>query len=484
MLTLEYEKYDALGLAALVNAGEVAPVELMQCAIELARSRGAALNALCYERFDDSLLLAKSVAPRGTFGALPFLLKDSALPARRFPSCLGSQLLKDITFKFDATLVERFERHGLLAFARTCVPEFCMAPTTEAAANGGPTLNPWDPTRSPGGSSGGAAVAVASAIVPLAHANDGGGSIRIPASCCGIYGLKPSRGLVPLGPARGEGWGGLAVEGVLSRSVRDTAAALDAIAGYEPGAPYASPARASSYLALLERPFERPLRIAQWAGTWNDVAVDAQCTVAVARAGALLRSFGHEVVETALPPIDYAAFVESLIDVLATNVYVTVKGAVGGRPAAEWRDRLEPALFDGYEVGKSITAERYVAAITMFHSVGRRIERHLATFDLALTPTLTQPPLPLGVLRTDTDFRSFRRAASSYTMFLAICNASGQPAASIPVHWTTSGLPIGVQLIGRFGGEDRILRLSAQLESVVRWGERRPSTLVRQSARA
>jgi amidase len=184
-----------------------------------------------------------------------------------------------------------------------------------------------------------------------------------------------------------------------------------------------------------------------------------------------------------LPPIDYSAFVESLIDVLATNVYITVNGVTRGRPAAEWRAQLEPALFDGYEVGKSITAERYVEAITMFHSVGRRIERHLGTFDLALTPTLTQPPLPLGVLRTDTDFRSFRRAASSYTMYLAICNASGQPAASIPVHWTASGLPIGVQLIGHFGGEERILQLSAQLESAVRWGARRPSMLAGQSGR-
>jgi amidase len=260
----EYQRFDGLGLAALLYEGSVSPRDLMTCAVELARLRAAPLNALCYEQYDESLALAASVTKKGAFGAVPFLLKDSGLASTRFPTSIGSNLFKDLRTAYDGTLTQRFDRAGFLPFARTTVPELCMAPTTEAAHNGGPTCNPWDPTRSAGGSSGGAAIAVATRVVPVAHGNDGGGSIRIPAACCGVYGLKPSRGLVPMGPARGEGWGGLAAEGVLSRTVRDTAAALDAIAGYEPGAPYAAPATPASYLELLNSANARPLRIARW----------------------------------------------------------------------------------------------------------------------------------------------------------------------------------------------------------------------------
>jgi amidase len=193
MLASEYETLDGLDLSALLNDGKVAPEEIMQCAIALARERAPKLNALCYERYEESLRFARMAQLRGVFGALPFLLKNSGLASIRFDSNNGSRLLTDTQFKFDATLVRRFERAGLIPFARSHVPEFCMAPTTEAAVNGGPTRNPWDPSRSAGGSSGGAAAAVAAGIVPIAHGNDGGGSIRIPASCCGIYGLKPSR---------------------------------------------------------------------------------------------------------------------------------------------------------------------------------------------------------------------------------------------------------------------------------------------------
>jgi amidase len=474
MYAAEYQWMDALELSALLRNRQVTALELMDCAINLAKSRGVPLNALCYERFEESRSLAAGAEVRGVFGAVPFLLKDSALPSKRFASSLGSRLLKGMSFKFDATLLERFDAAGLIPFARTTVPEFCMAPTTEAAANGGPTLNPWDRSHSAGGSSGGAAAAVAARIVPLAHANDGGGSIRIPASCCGVFGLKPSRGLTPLGPSRGEGWGGLAVEGVISRSVRDTAAALDAVAGYESGAPYAAPARPASYCALLTEPFEQPLRIARWTHAWNDIALHPECVTAVDRVVDVLRARGHEVTDTPPPPIDYPMFIEALIDVLATNAHATVQAFTGGQAPEEWRASLEPALYDACEIGRSVTAARYVSAINTFHSVGRRIARHLAGFDLALTPTLAQPPLPLGTLRTDTDFRSFRRAVSKYTPFLPICNASGQPAASVPVHWTPTGLPVGVQLIGQYGREDLILRVAADLEIDLPWRMRHP----------
>jgi amidase len=474
MFSTEYESFDALGLAELLRSGQVTPLELMDCAIELTRARDPALNALCYERFEEARNLASQGELKGAFAAVPFLLKDSALASKRFPTSIGSVLFNDIHFNYDSTLVKRFDAAGLISFARTAVPELCMAPTTEAIRNHGPTRNPWDLTRSAGGSSGGAAAAVAAGIVPIAHGSDGGGSIRIPASCCGVYGLKPSRGLLPMGPSRSEGWGGLAVDGVLSRTVRDTAAALDAVGGDEPGAPYAAPAAPSSYLQLLDQRSECPLRIAKWVTAWNNIVLAPECLEAVKCAETLLRAAGHDVVEAPLPNLDYAAVVEAHINVLTANIAVAVNGMVKGLPESEWRSKLEPAIFDGYSLGQALSAAEYVSAINTFHSVGRRLENYMATFDLILTPTLTQLPVKLGEITMQTDFLSFRRKVSKYTTFLAITNASGQPAASVPVHWTQGGIPVGIQLIGHFGREDQILQVSAQLEASAPWSHRRP----------
>lgn len=476
MFPLEYTRFDALGLASLLHSGEVSAKELMASAIELARARAPDLNVLCYERYEESQDIAASAQLQGVFGAVPFLLKDSAIASRRFPSGLGSRLFRDLRFKYDATVVSRFSSAGLIPFARTTVPELCMSPTTEASANGGPTRNPWSLDRSAGGSSGGAAAAVAAGIVPLAHGNDGGGSIRIPASCCGLYGLKPSRGRVPMGPARGEGWGGLVVEGVLSRTVRDTAAALDGIGGGESGAPYAAPSAPESYLRSLQHEFDRPLRVAIWTTAWDDIEVDPECTVGVMRAATLIREAGHEVFELPPPPIDYGRFVEAHMAVLAANIVVSVNGMVKGRPIEDWRADLEPAILDGYHLGSTLSAEQYIGAINTFHSVGRRVARHMAGADIILSPVLTRPPARLGEFSAQTDFRSFRRNIGRYTTFLAITNASGQPAASVPLHWSASGLPIGIQLIGHFGCEDQILKLSAQLEAAAPWAERLSTT--------
>lgn len=474
MLQSEYRSHDALGLAERVRAGEVSPAHLMRCAVEAAAALNPRLNALTYARLDESHDLARRMRSDGPFAGVPFLLKDSGLASRRFPSSLGSRLFEDTRFEVDATLTARFEAAGLIPFARSTVPEFCMAPTTEAVRNGGPTRNPWDLGRSPGGSSGGAAAAVAAGIVPMAHGSDGGGSLRIPASCCGLFGLKPSRGLVPCGPLRGEGWGGLTADGVLSRSVRDTAAALDAVAGPEIGAPYASPPRPASYLGTLARPFDRPLRIARWSSAWDDIPVAAECLDALNAAERVLTSLGHEVIDAPLPRFDFGGFLEGFVDVLAANIAVAVNGKVRGRPEAEWRDLLEPALLDGYRIGRSLSAEAYVLAITRFHGLSRLFETYLADYDVVLSPTLTQVPAPLGQISTATDFRSFRRTVGRYTTFLAVINASGQPAASLPLHWTDEGLPVGIQIVARFGAEDTLLRLSAQVEEAVPWAARRP----------
>lgn len=468
----EYERLDGLALAELLRRGEVTPPELMETALELAEQRNPPLNALCYLRGEEALDQARRAKPRGRFGALPFLLKDSGLASTFLPSSVGSRLFAGMTSTIDATLQTRFLADGFLPFGRTTVPEFCMAPTTEAVQNGGPTRNPWDLTRSSGGSSGGAAVAVATGIVPVAHGSDGGGSIRIPATCCGVYGLKPSRGLVPYGPQRGEGWGGLAVDGVLTRTVRDTAAALDGIAGMELGQPYAAPARPDSYLARLELPFDRPLRIAVWTEAWDDIAIDAECLAAVRRAEEVLTGLNHEVRRQAPPPLKYSAFIGAIIDLMCASVAMTVNGFLLNKPAPDLRDLLEPAILDAYHRGTRLGAESYALAITRFHSIARLMAQYMQDCDVILTPTLTQLPAPLGTLSMAEDFETFRRKAGRYTAFLAIINASGQPAASVPLHWTTSGLPVGVQLIGRFGAEDTILRLSAQMERVEPWIDR------------
>jgi amidase len=469
MLSGEYVELDGLGLASALRDGKISPIELMRVAIYLAEKRGSALNALCHRQFHASLDRASKAQLRGAFGAIPFLLKDSGLASRELPSSIGSRLFSNTYFQSDSTLAERFSAAGLMGFARTTVPELCMAPTTEAVENGGPTVNPWDQTRSSGGSSGGAAVAVATGIVPIAHASDGGGSIRIPASCCGVFGLKPSRGLLPMGPARGEGWGGLAVDGVVSRTVRDTAAVLDAVAGSDPGAPYAAPPTPTSFLSNLNKPFNRPLRIAKWVATWNDITVDPECLAAVNQAEQLLQQVGHEVVEVGVPQLNYDGFVISLINVLAANAVVAIDGVTHRKKRDQWSTLLEPAILDAYDYGKTLRAEDYVLAIMQFQKISRVMEAFMSGFDLILTPTLTQLPAKLGTLTMEDDFKSFRLRAAKYTTFLAIINASGQPAASVPLYWTESGLPVGVQLIGHFGGEDTILRVSAQLESSSAW---------------
>lgn len=470
----DYESHDGLGLAALLKSKQVSALELMRSAIAQAEAKNPPFNALCYVKTDEALELAASAAERGSFGALPFLLKDSGLASTFLESSIGSRLFAGTRFPGDATLTRRFVADGFLPFGRTTVPEFCMAPTTEAVANGGPTRNPWDRSRSAGGSSGGAAVAVATGIVPIAHGSDGGGSIRIPAACCGIFGLKPSRGLVPIGPYRGEAWGGLAVDGVLTRTVRDTAAALDGIAGMELGAPYAAPAIPGRYLEQLHGRPDRGLRIARWSTAFDDIPVAPECVSAVDHAARLLAALGHDIVDAPLPPIRYGSFLKAHQDVLAASVRLSVNGKVHHDQNSDWESRLEPAMRDAYHLASTLSAEDYALAITRFHTVGRQLAVYMTDYDYILTPTLTQLPARLGMLTMDDEFRSFRNKVAQYTTFLAIINASGQPAASLPLYWTADGLPVGVQLIGRFGDDAGLLGLSAQLEEAAPWRGRRP----------
>lgn len=469
MQNQEYVKLDGLGLAALLRAGEVTPKELMECAIRLARELAPTLNALSYEQYEASLALAREWSQRGTFRGIPFLLKDSGLASTRLASSLGSALFNDMGYTHNATLVDRFETAGFIPFARTTVPELCMAPTTEALRNGGATRNPWDPGRSAGGSSGGAAAAVAAGIVPVAHGSDGGGSIRIPASCCGIFGLKASRGLVPMGPFRGEGWGGLAVDGVLSRTVRDTAAAMDAIAGAEAGAPYVGPVFETKFLASVEEGLTRPLRIGLWRKPFGDLALAPECLAGLEVTAKLCASLGHDIVEMETPSFDYDGFVDAHAEVLAANIVLSVDARLKllGRSLRE--EDLEPAIRDGYEMGKSVSASVYAAAINRFHAIGRLMDACMHGVDVLMTPGLVQLPARLGELAMTGSFSGFRRRVGRYSTFFALINASGQPAASLPTYWTADRLPVGTQIIARLGRDDLILQLAAQIEATGTW---------------
>lgn len=478
MHTNDYENLDGLALARLLEQGEVTSAELMDCAIALAETRNPALNAITYPRYEASRQIASDWTARGPFRGIPFLLKDSGFAHRRFPSSIGSALFNDTTYQYDATVAGRFEAAGLIPFARTTVPELCMAGTTEALRNGGATRNPWDATRSAGGSSGGAAAAVAARIVPVAHGSDGGGSIRIPAACCGVYGLKPSRGRVPMGPNRGEGWAGMSTDGVLSRSVRDTAAALDMISDYEPGAPYAAPPKPRSFLEAVREQAPRRLRVGVLRQAWNGIGIAAECQSAVDHAASLLESLGHDVFEAALPAIDYDGFVHAHGSILASNIVVAVDArlAVLGRALRD--DDLESVIRDGYDVGKRLDAVSYIDAVSRLHAVGRAFAAAMAGLDVLLTPTLAQLPCKLDYLALNTadglGFRAYRARAATYSTFLPVINGAGLPAASLPLWWTDAGLPVATQLIGHFGREDIVLELSAQLERAAPWAGRTP----------
>ena len=471
----DYEKLDGLGMAQLLANGDTTPEALLKCAVQLAHERNPSLNCLTYSEVDAALARAKAWTLKGPFQGVPFLLKDSGVASKHFKSSLGSRLFDDMSYDFDATVVQRFDDAGFIPFARSTVSELCMGPSTEAVRNGGATRNPWDADRSVGGSSGGAAAAVAARIVPVAHGSDGGGSIRIPAACCGVYGLKPSRGRVPMGPTRGEGWGGMASDGVISVSVRDTAAALDVIGIYEPGAPYAAPEKASPYLQIVKNENAPRLRIGVWREAWNGIEIASQCQDAVSHAASLCQELGHQVSDVPLATIDYEAFVRAHGTILATNIALAVDArlAVLGHELRD--DSLEPVIREGYFIGKSIGASQYVQAVQTLHAIGRAFASAMRDVDILLTPTLTQLPALQGYLALDnTGFWNFRHRVSRYATFLAVVNAAGNPAASLPLSWTPQGLPVAVQLIGHFAREDMVLALSAELERAAPWADRRP----------
>ena len=404
---------------------------------------------------------------------MPFLLKSLSANLAGTPATLGSRLFADFVPIRDSTLVERYKRAGLVIFGVTTTPEMGLSASTETSLSG-TTRNPSNLERSPGGSSGGSGAAVAAGIVPVAHGSDGGGSIRIPASACGLFGLKPTRGRTPSGPMAGEGWGSLATSHVISRSVRDSAAVLDATHGPAPGDPYCAPAVQGSYLAAVGADPGR-LKIALQLEPLSGVAVAPECRDAVLDAARLLAALGH-VVEEARPEGVWEELQAASWVLIASNVRLALRRraqALGRKLGPGDVDRVTWAAVE--EAG-SMTAEAYADAIQTIHRHSRRMAGFHRTYDVLMSPTLATPPVALGAHHMDNpDLAAWRDAMRTFSPFTSSFNMSGQPAMSVPLAWTPDGLPLGVMFAAGFGEEATLFRLAGQLEAARPWRHRRPA---------
>jgi amidase len=463
---------DATAQADLVRRREVKPIELVDAAIERIERLNPTINAVITPMYDLAIKAASEPLPDGPFTGVPFMLKDliAAYGGVRFT--FGSALLRDFVVDHDSELVARHKRAGLIVLGKTNLPEFGILPTTEPHFFG-PTRNPWNTAHSAGGSSGGSAAAVASGMVPMAHGNDGGGSIRIPASCCGLFGLKPTRGRNPLGPDIGESMGGLVMEHALTRSVRDSAALLDATAGPDVGDPYWAPPPTRPFLQEVGADPGK-LRIALSFEPPAGTPVHPDCIAAVRDAAKLCADLGHHV-EEAAPAINAELLTQAFVTVFAAGVAMTVDAMalLSGRTPTQ--DQVEPLTWAVHQMASGQSAPSYLLAQTALHRIGRDVARFMVDYDVWLTPTLAEPPLPLGTFEStpENPLAGLMRSAS-YIPYTPICNITGQPAMSVPLYWNGDNLPIGSHFMARFGDEATLFRLAAQLEKARPWAERRP----------
>jgi amidase len=468
---------DATAQATLVRDGDASPLELVEAAIERIERVDPELHAVIHRRFDRAREEADGPLPDGPFRGVPLLLKDMDGSLGGAPLHLGNRLLKDLghVADHDDFLVRKLLDAGFVVVGKTNAPEFGLVPTTEPLAYG-PTRNPWAPDRSPSGSSGGSAAAVAAGMVPLAHAGDGGGSIRTPAGHCGIFGLKPSRGRVSVGPDIGEAWGGFVVRHAVTRSVRDSAAVLDVLAGPMPGDPYTAPAPARPFVDEVGRDAGR-LRIGVRTTAPSELApVDPECVAAVEHAARLLESLGHVVEPTTIPALDAGELVGSFVSVMVASVVFEMNrlAVIAGRPLTE--DDVEPLTWLQYQMGLATTAEQYVEAMAAAHRFTRDVVAWWQSgYDLLLTPVAAEPAPLLGdlVSTPDDPMRPMTRAVP-FAAFTVPANVTGQPAMSVPLHWTADDVPVGVQLIADQYREDVLFRVAAQLEAAQPWSTRRP----------
>lgn len=474
MAISDYASYDGLGLAELVKKNEVTALELVEEAISRIERHNPTLNAVVYEFYDRARDAARQLdlERAGPFAGVPFLLKDILGEMEGVPTVSASKLLQGQVSPVDSDLVARFKAAGVIPLAKTNAPEFGLVATTESALYG-PCRNPWNLEHSTGGSSGGSAAAVAAGMVPLAHANDGGGSIRIPAACCGLVGMKPTRGRNPLGPLLGDILGGLVAEHVVTRTVRDSAAMLDCTAGPGVGDPYAAMPPERPYLDEVGRD-PGTLRIAFGTRGLEDAAVDPECVRAVEEAARLCESLGHHV-EEADPVVDASGVSEAFLRLWCAGLAFELESfaVMLGRQLSE--DLVEPFTWALYQQGREVSATEYQMAMVRFQMLGRQMGAFMESHDVWICPTLGQPPVKLGVIDTSIpDAEQVFAAMLGYVPFTPIMNATGQPAVSLPLHQSDSGLPVGVHFSARLGDEGTLYALAAQLEEANPWIGRRP----------
>jgi amidase len=465
-------EYDGMGLAELVAQKEVSATELLDAAIGRVDEVNPSINAVVTPMYDQARAAIDAGLPSGPFAGVPFLLKDLRAQYAGVPTTSGSQFFTDYTPARDSELVARYKKAGLVIFGKTNTPSFGCCPSTEGALNG-PTRSPWDINYSAGGSSGGSSAAVAARIVPVAHGSDGGGSIRIPASCCGVFGYKPSRGINPAGPDFGEAWSGLSAEHVLSLSVRDSAALLDAGGGPAPGDPYCGPSFEKTFLESMQRP-PGQLKIAVQREALNGATVDPDCLSALDDSIALLTDLGH-IVEEAVPQYDVARIGAAYPLLIAANVQAAIDQhaeETGNEPDAE---SIENIILILGAMGHDNNAVDMVRAVWAMHATGREIAPFFDDYDILLSPVVATPPPLLGVLDTSsTDVEAYLTAVFSFIPFTAVQNIAGTPAMSMPLFWNEQGLPIGAHFAAGYGKDDLLYSLAAQLEEARPWAGRLP----------
>lgn len=466
------DSHDAMGLAALVKARKVSPSELLEASIARAEALNPRFNFIAQRHYDHARKAIAAGLPQGPFTGVPWLLKDLNTYLAGELTEGGSRFYKGYRASVTSTLASRIQAAGFVIFGKTTTPEYGLTGTTENKLTGD-TRNPWNPAHISGGSSGGAAVAVASGVLPAAHATDGGGSIRIPAACCGLFGLKPSRGRVPAGPLKTEGWGGLSTHHAVTWSVRDSAAILDATHGVEPGSRYGAPTPDGSFLSQVTRSPGK-LRIALMVDPFAHSPVDPECAEAARAAARLCESLGHHVSEAA-PRLDVAALGFASFVLIGSAVAADIADrakATGINPA----ETLEPITLAFAEYGKTFTAMDYHRANDILQNAAITLGQFMQQYDVILSPTLAAPPLKLGQinLSPDCDFQTWGQRAAVFSPFTQIANMTGQPGMSVPLAMSQGGLPIGVQFLGRYGEEALLLRLAGQLERAAPWAARRP----------
>lgn len=487
-----YSQYDAIGLAELIRKGEVSPAEVLEAAIARAEAVNPRINAIIHTIYGKARERAHQPLPQHILAGVPFLMKDLELALAGEPMTHGSQAMKHYVPKEDSFTVQKMKAIGLNIFGKTNTPEFGITPFTEPKANG-ITRNPWNTDYSAGGSSGGSAAAVAAGIVPMASAGDGGGSIRIPASACGLFGIKPSRGRISLGPGNGEAWSGLVSSFAVSRTVRDSAALLDALIGPQPGDPFIFQSPERSFLSEVQTA-PRTLKIAFSTQHPFGQKVDPECIEAINHTVQLLTSLGHQVEEIPIP-YDEAVLTKTFFMLMAdVAADLDILGEMRGRPIQ--KDEVEITTWLLNILGRSYSARDFAYARKQWNTISRRFGQIHQTYDLWLCPSLATTPIKNGALQSNAveDFilkiaiklglvpflkgtsvvDTIAKRTLGYIPYTPIANMTGQPSMSVPLHWSKSGLPVGVMFTAKMGDEATLFQLASQLEQAQPWKHKRP----------